>query len=180
MPMTTTHALLPIAVAVAVARRPVPWKLVVVASIAAAAPDVDSIFKKLVSIQSHSLWDHRGATHSLFTALSAGLLAAAMHRLLQVRALTAGVVVAAAMASHGLLDMMARGGLGVAYLWPVSSARLIADWQWIHTAPVHRAQLVADVMVRLRLELWQLIVPMFAIALFVRAARAALLDRARA
>lgn len=170
MPMTTTHALLPIAVAVAVARRPVPWRLVLVAAAAAAAPDVDGLFKKL-GVPAHSIIAHRGVTHSLFAALIAGLLAAALHKHLRVRAATAGLLVGAAMASHGMLDMMTDGGQGVAYFWPLSSTRWFADWRWIHSTAVHRRTLFSDVQVRLRLELWQLIIPMFAAALAVRLVR---------
>ncbi|HEX8839302.1 MAG TPA: metal-dependent hydrolase [Sphingomicrobium sp.] len=180
MPMTTTHALLPIAVAVAAARRPLPWRLVIAAAIAAAAPDVDGLFKRLLAVPPHSIYGHRGVTHSLFAALVAGLVAAALHQILRVRALTAGLVVGAAMASHGILDMMTDGGQGVAYFWPFSSTRWFADWRWIHSTPVHRAQLFRDVQVRLGLELWQLIIPMFAVSLVIRSTRAILPRFARA
>jgi inner membrane protein len=171
MPMTTTHALLVAAVAVAVVRRPIPWWLVLVAAVAAAAPDIDGLFKRLLSVPPNSIYAHRGATHSVFAALAAGLLAAGFHNRLRVSAFTAGVVVAAAMASHGLLDMMTDGGEGVAYLWPVSSVRLFADWRPIHSTPVHMANLLGDVLVRLQLELKQMIVPTLALALAVRVAR---------
>ena len=172
MPMTTTHALLPIAVAVAVARRPVPWRLVLVAAVAAAAPDIDGLFKRLLSVPPDSIYSHRGATHSLFAAIIAGLLAAALHRWLRVPALTAGVVIGAAMASHGLLDMMTDGGQGVAYFWPFSPVRYFADWRPIHSTPVHRAHLFHDVSVRLQLELRQLLIPMLIGVIAVRGARA--------
>ena len=172
MPMTTTHALLPIAVAVAVARRPLPWRLVLAAAVAAAAPDIDGLFKRLLAVPPDSIYSHRGATHSLFAALIAGLLAAALHKSLRVPALTAGLAIGAAMASHGLLDMMADGGQAVAYWWPFSSLRLFADWRPIHSTPVHRAHLFHDVLVRLQLELTQLLIPMLATVIAVRGARA--------
>jgi len=180
MPMTTTHALLPIAVAIAIAKRPVPWRLVIVAGVAAAVPDVDGLFKRVVAIPPHSIVGHRGVTHSLFAAAVAGSLAAACHHWLRVRALTAGLAVGLAMASHGIFDMMTDGGQGVAYLWPFSATRWFADWRWIHSAPVHRAELLRDVQVRLRLELFQLIIPMFALALAVRGARSVSSNRPRA
>lgn len=174
MPMTTTHALLPIAVAVAVAKRPVPWTLVILAAVAAAAPDVDGLFKHLFPVPPNSIYAHRGAAHSLFVALAAGALAAVFHKRLGVRRLTAGVLIASAMASHGLLDMMTDGGQGVAYLWPVSSVRLFADWRPIHSSPVNLAHLVSETLVRLMSDLRQLIIPMFVVALAIRASRAAL------
>lgn len=177
MPMTTTHALLPVAVAVAVARRPVPWTLVIVAAIAAAAPDVDGLFKHIWHVPRSSVYSHRGAAHSLFVALAAGLLAATFHKRLAVGPITAAVIVSAAMASHGLLDMMTNEGQPVAYLWPVSSVRLFADWRPIPSSPVHMTHLVREGLARLRSDLVYLIIPMFAVALTLRAARTAHLNR---
>lgn len=171
MPMTTTHALLPIAVALAVAPRPVPWRLVAAAALAAAAPDVDGLFKHVFTLPPNSIYGHRGAAHSLFVALAVGLFAALFHHWLRVRPLTAGVAVAAAMASHGLLDMMTDSGHGVAYLWPVNSTRLFADWRWIHSSPVHMRDLVGGVWFRLMSELKQLILPTFALAVAIRMGR---------
>jgi inner membrane protein len=184
--MTTTHLLVPLAATVALAKRPIPWKLVILGAVAAAAPDIDGLFKHFLHVPEGSIYAHRGALHSLFAALVAGLIAALFHRRLRVRPLTAGVVVAAAMASHGILDMMTDAGEGVAYLWPLSSARLFADWRPIHSGPVHLphaaihslaqlgselGQLSIEILARFRSELWQLIVPMFASAIVIRFAR---------
>lgn len=178
MPMTTTHALLPVAAALAFVRRPVPWTLVIVAAVAAAAPDVDGLFRHIWYVPKSSIYSHRGAAHSLFVALAAGFAAALFHKRLGVRPLTAGVVITAAMASHGLLDMLTDAGRPVAYLWPVSSVRLFADWRPIHSSPVHMAHLVSEGFVRLLSDLWQLIIPMFAAAIAIRAARSALFAKA--
>lgn len=171
MPMTTTHALIPLAATLAFAKPPISWKLVIVAAFAAAAPDLDWFFKHLIHVPTGSIYAHRGATHSLFVALAAGFLAALAHRQLEVRPLTAGVVVAAAMASHGLLDMMTDSAQPVAYLWPLSSVRLFADWRPIHSGEVHMAHLFTQTFARFRSELWQLIIPMFALAAVVRGFR---------
>lgn len=167
MPMTTTHALVPLAAALAFPKPAVRWRLVLVAMFAAALPDVDGIFKYFAHVPPSSIYSHRGAAHSLFAALAAGLIAACFHRWLKVRPATAGLAVGAAMASHGILDMMTDSGRPVAYLWPLSSVRLFADWHPIHSEAVHRAHFFTQVFVRLQSELWQLIVPMFAIALLV-------------
>ena len=171
MPMTTTHALVPLAATLAFAKPPIPWKLVMVAALVAAAPDLDWLFKHLMHLPPGSIYGHRGAAHSMFVALGAGLLAALAHRQLGVRPLTAGVVVAAAMASHGLLDMMTASGQAVAYLWPVSSVRLFADWRPFHSGEVHMAHLVTQTLARFHDELWQLIIPMFGLVALVRGAR---------
>lgn len=171
MPMTTTHALVPLAGALAFANRPMPWRLVIVAAVAAAAPDVDGLAHHFLHVPVNSVYAHRGAAHSLFAALAAGLLAAAFHKWFRVRAATAGLVVGAAMASHGLLDMMTDSGLPVAYLWPLNSFRLVADWRPIHSTPVHMRHLFGEGFTRLGYELLHLIIPMFAVAILIRAAR---------
>jgi inner membrane protein len=166
--MTTTHALLPVAVAVAFAKKPVPWKLILVAAFASAAPDVDGLFKHFLGVMPGSIYAHRGATHSLFAALAGGLGGAVCHKWLGVRPLVAGVLIALAMASHGLLDMMTGSGDPVAYLWPLSSVRVFADWRPIASGAVSVHHLLRDGLDRFSSELRQLIIPMFAIALAIR------------
>jgi len=177
MPLTTTHALVPCAVGLAFSQRPTRWRLIVAAAVASALPDADWFAQHLWNLPGASIYSHRGAAHSLFAALAAGLLAAALHKRLRVSSLTAAVAVAAAMASHGVLDMMTDSGRPVAYLWPLSSVRLWADWRPIHSSPVHLQSLVAGILTRLQSEAWQLIIPIFALALAIRAARIALTHR---
>lgn len=171
MPMTPTHALVPIAAALAFSPRPVPWRLVIAAALAAALPDADWIAHHFLRVPYSSIYSHRGAAHSLFAALAVGCLAAWLHKWLKVGALTAGVVIAAAMASHGILDMMTSSGRGVAYLWPLSSARLFADWRPLQSGAVHTAHLIPQALGRLDSELRQIILPMFIIAGAIRLGR---------
>jgi len=135
------------------------------------APDIDSLPHPLLGVASTSIYSHRGMGHSLFMALAVGALAASFHRSLKVRYLTAAVVIAGAAASHGLLDMMTDGGRPVAYLWPLSSARLFADWRPIHAIPLHRNHFLALSMIRLASELRQLIAPMILAAVAIRITR---------
>ena len=168
MPLTPTHALVPIAAAIAFAPRPVAWRLVAAAAIAAMLPDLDFLGPDVFGISAKAMLGHRGASHSLFVALLAGAIAAGFHRRLGVRALTAGVVVAASMASHGLLDMLTDRGQPVAYLWPLSSARLFADWRPIHGGSVQMAHLVPQLASRFLSELTQFIGWMFLAAFIIR------------
>jgi len=171
MPLSTTHALVPLAAAVAFARKPVPWALLVVAAAAAAAPDLDTIAHRILRLPLTSVYAHRGFTHSLFFAIAVGCLASIFHRRLGARPLTVAVVVGASMASHGILDMMAKPGLPVAYLWPLTSDRLSADWRPIHAPEVQWAHLATELLPRLWSELWQLILPMVVAAVTIRAMR---------
>jgi len=38
--------------------------------------------------------------------------------------------------SHGLLDTLTDGGLGIALLWPLSNHRYFAPWRPIPVAPI--------------------------------------------
>lgn len=171
MPMTLTHAMVPLVGTLAFGTRPFNWRLIGGAIVAAVIPDVDSLGHHFLGIQPNSIYGHRGAAHSLFVAIVAGLVAAAFHNWFRARALTAGVGIAAAMASHCVLDMMTDSGLPVACVWPLSSARLFADWRPIHSVPIHRGALVAGAISRLQSEWWQLVIPLIALALAFRLAR---------
>jgi inner membrane protein len=171
MPLSLTHALVPIAGAIAFSPRPVPWRLILVAAGAAIAPDIDSLAHRLLGVADSSIYSHRGMAHSLFLALAVGALIAVFHRSLRVRYLTAAIVIAAAGASHGLLDMMTDSGRPVAYLWPLSSTRLFADWRPIHSIGLQRNHFVALSIIRLASELRQVIAPMILAAVAIRITR---------
>jgi inner membrane protein len=84
-------------------------------------------------------WGHRGFTHSL---VFAGLLAAAATALLiwsgslglQQYKLFAYLLMATA--SHGVLDAMTDGGLGVAFFAPLNDRRYFLPWRPIHVSPI--------------------------------------------
>jgi inner membrane protein len=172
MPLSTTHALVPVAAAIAVSRPLAHWRLVAFAAVAAMAPDLDALANPMFGLQADSIYSHRGFTHSLFVAMGAGILAAIIHRRLRVRPLTAAAVVGGAMASHGLLDMMSDTGLPVAILWPLSATRLYADWRPIHGGELELSHWATQLPPRLEAELWQLVLPMLAAAVVIRGFRA--------
>jgi inner membrane protein len=177
MPLTTTHALVPLAGAVAFASSPVQWRPVFWAAVAAAAPDLDGLTNPVWAdrwgLSTYSVYAHRGAAHSLFVALAFGLVAAIFHKRLGVRPLTAAVVVGGTMATHGLLDMLTDSGRPVAYLWPLSSARVFADWRPLHSSPVAWHHFGSQLFARQRAEFQQIIIPMLGLALATRLGRMA-------
>jgi hypothetical protein len=67
--------------------------------------------------------------------------------------------------------MMTDSVQPVAYLWPLSSVRLFADWRPFHSSEVHMAHLFAQTWARFCSELWRLIIPMFALAAVIRGFR---------
>ena len=168
MPLTLTHAFVPVAAMVAIARGSLPRRLIAAAVGAAMAPDLDGLMHPLFGVARDSIYSHRGFSHSLFIALVAGALAAAGHRHLKVRPLTAAVVVAASMASHGLLDMMTDSGRPVAYLWPLTSLRMFADWRPFPGSGDQLSSLLHEVASRTGPEIVRVILPLFLAAIVVR------------
>jgi inner membrane protein len=101
-------------------------------------PDADVIGFQL-GIAYADPWGHRGASHSLVFALGAGLIAWGIMRLRGVPALRTALLVIAVVASHGILDTLTDGGLGVALLWPFNDTRFFAPWTPLPVAPIGRA-----------------------------------------
>jgi len=84
-------------------------------------PDLDVVAFKL-GIPYAAEFGHRGASHSVVAALTIGLCAAPIiARWLRVPLLPTAVAAALAVLSHGPLDMLTDGGLGVAALWPLTA-----------------------------------------------------------
>ena len=78
------------------------------------------------------------------------------------------------MLSHGLLDALTSGGLGVALLWPISDARFFAPWRPIPVARIGAAFLSSR---GLRVALTEL--ALFAPAIAVIVLAPALLHQSR-
>ena len=105
------------------------------------APDLDVIAFRL-GIPYSAPFGHRGAAHSLVVAIALASVAAVATRLTpdqmargQTR-LRLWVLCVAVAATHGLLDTLTDGGLGIALLWPLSNQRYFAPWTPIPVAPI--------------------------------------------
>lgn len=100
-------------------------------------PDFDVIGFRF-GIHYSDFWGHRGFTHSLvFAAILAGLITTALRR---VRSEVSLVFLFAYLfvttASHGLLDAMTNGGLGVAFFSPFDTRRYFLAWRPIRVSPI--------------------------------------------
>jgi inner membrane protein len=133
MPTIITHAIVPLAAAVALGPQRVPVRLAVAGAVLSMVPDTDVLGFKL-GIAYADNWGHRGATHSLaFAALLASLMALVWP---EFRSRRAWCFLFLAAASHGLLDMLTNGGLGVGLLWPFESARHFFAVTPIRVSPI--------------------------------------------
>ncbi len=99
-------------------------------AVLALLPDLDVIAFAL-RVPYSAPWGHRGAAHSVLLAAAAGGLAGILARSWRTAAIAIPTVV-----SHGLLDTLTDGGLGIALFWPFSDARWFAPFRPIPVAPI--------------------------------------------
>src|SRR2546426_4180030 len=115
-----------------------PPRFWVAAALAAVVPDVDVIAFGL-DIPYDSMYGHRGLSHSLvFAALLAALVVVVMFRKITDprNRLALWVVFFLATASHGILDAMTTGGVGIAFFAPFSAERYFFPWRPIVVSPI--------------------------------------------
>ena len=171
MPTALTHTAVPLAVGVGLGEA-VPARLLGAGIVASMLPDLDVAAFRLGIPYSADL-GHRGFTHSLAFALGVALAGGVGHRLLRARFAPAACFLFLAVASHPLLDALTNGGLGVAWLWPLSSERFFAPFRPIRVAPISlRALLSTRGLAVIASELEYVWVPCAAIGALVASVRA--------
>lgn len=134
-----THALVGSALAVAAPTGTPRARLALALAALAVVPDIDVLGFHLDVPYEHWL-GHRGLLHSLAFAACAGVLTAALAFREPPRGsrrwwAVAGLL-ALATASHGLLDALTDGGLGVGFWLPFHDARSFLPWRPIPASPL--------------------------------------------
>lgn len=138
MPSSFSHAVAAIAIGKAYTARPMPARFWLLSALCAIAPDFDVMCTRL-GIAYTDMFGHRGITHSLLFAL----LLSALITLVAFSRPPEGsskwslfFFFFLATASHGLLDAMVEGTLGVAFFAPFSGERHFLLWRPIVSSPV--------------------------------------------
>jgi inner membrane protein len=171
MPTLLAHPAVPLAIGLGLGRAAVPRPLLAAGVAAAVLPDLDVLAFRLGVPYADQL-GHRGMSHSLALALLVAILGALALRRWRVPVGTSLWFLFLAGASHGLLDMLTTGGLGVALLWPWSSERFFAPVQVIRVSPLSPRQfLTAWGLAVLGSELVWVWLPAAAAAVAIRLAR---------
>jgi inner membrane protein len=115
------------------------WPYWVAAACCAALPDADALGYRL-GVPYDSLWGHRGLTHSLLAAVVVALVGTAAARLWgadrRPPAARVALLLFLATASHGVLDAMTSGGLGVAFFSPWELKRYFFGFRPIRVSPI--------------------------------------------
>jgi inner membrane protein len=137
MPSALGHAFFASALGAGIRAR---GAVIAAAALCAVAPDLDVVSFRF-GIPYEALLGHRGFSHSLVFALLLGTSATLLLRIAFRRdarlplVLTLALLVLAT-ASHGVLDAMTDGGLGVAFFSPFDSTRYFLPWRPIAVSPL--------------------------------------------
>ena len=139
MASVLSHAVVAYGVNELYAEHPYRRRCVLLSAVVAVLPDGDAI-GYFMGIPYDSAWGHRGASHSIAFALLVALvvsLALFPRYLQQTRSLVrVFCVVALAGATHGVLDAMTDGGLGIALFWPIDNHRYFLSWRPLVVSPI--------------------------------------------
>jgi inner membrane protein len=135
MPTIITHAAIPLAIGLGLGSRAISPRLLLAGVVASMLPDAD-VLGFHFGVPYGDALGHRGLSHSLAAAALVGLLAALAAPWLASTRRVAFTFIACCTASHGLLDMLTNGGLGVALFWPASTARHFFPWHGIAVSPI--------------------------------------------
>ena len=133
-----THAFTAFAIGKVATDEKLPVSVWAAGMFCAVVPDADAI-GYFMHVDYGSAWGHRGMTHSiLFAMFLAGLLAWLLTRdtRLKQRFVWLCAYLSICGISHGVLDAMTTGGLGVAFLAPFDSARYFFPWRPILVSPI--------------------------------------------
>ncbi|MFO0773859.1 MAG: metal-dependent hydrolase [Nitrospiraceae bacterium] len=113
------------------------WRLLALGAVCAILPDIDSLGYWAGIPYDHVL-GHRGLTHSIVFAalLSAAIVVLWYRRVSTGERARIGLFLFLATLSHGLLDALTNGGLGVAFFAPFSNGRYFFPIRPIEVSPL--------------------------------------------
>ena len=146
MASAPTHIVATAAIAAFFHRPRVPWHLWLAGAVLAVAPDLD-VFAPRVGVAYRDLVAHRGFSHSLLmAAVISGLFVTLFYRsgAGALRAKQVWLFLFLAMASHGLLDALTKGGLGVAFFAPFSEKRYFFPTRPLAVSPLSISQFLTS------------------------------------
>ena len=138
MASAISHAVAALSIGTCFYRQQTPKRVWVAGVVCSVIPDLDVIGFRF-GIHYGDLWGHRGFTHSLvFAAMLASVVAFALFRrgVSRIGRLSLFAYLFLATASHGVLDAMTNGGLGVAFLSPFDNSRYFLPWRPVRVSPI--------------------------------------------
>lgn len=168
MPTVISHAAVPLAIGLGLGASRIPPRLLLAGVVASILPDLDVLAFRLNIDYSHEL-GHRGASHSLVFAATVAFMAALLAPMLKASWRVAFLFMFVAAVSHGLLDMLTNGGLGVALWWPWSDTRHFLPWRLVEASPLSLKRIMGPAgLAVLQTELLWIWCPAVVVALVLR------------
>ena len=149
-------------------RQLLPWRLIFIGMLCAMLPDLD-VAAFHFQIPYASPFGHRGWTHSIMFALfMAGLVGILEKYRTQANPLRIAILfVFIATLSHGVLDALTNGGLGIAFFWPFTQERYFFPVQMIQVSPIGLKNFLSERGLRVLISEFQFIwLPCFFILIF--------------
>ncbi len=132
------HAITAIAIGKSFSKSMISWKFWLLGIGCAMLPDADVIGFSF-DIKYSSFWGHRGFSHSLLFALLLGVVITLIFyskHLKSKKGIALVLFFTLCTASHGILDAMTTGGLGVAFFSPFEDTRYFFSWRPIQVSPI--------------------------------------------
>ncbi len=132
-----SHAFVALALGKALRLPVLTWPLLLMGMVCSIIPDADVIGFSF-GIRYSDLWGHRGMTHSLFFAglLSAVLVGLCYRKKSSTEKVGIGVYLFLCTMSHGVLDALTDGGLGVAFFSPFDPTRYFFPFRPVAVSPI--------------------------------------------
>lgn len=133
-----SHAVAALGIGSVFYRQGMSKRVLIAGALCSVVPDLDVIGFGF-GIRYGDFWGHRGFTHSLlFAAVLATVVAVVAFRnsATNIAPFALWAYLFLATASHGLLDAMTDGGLGVAFLSPFENSRYFLPWRPIPVSPI--------------------------------------------
>lgn len=115
-------------------------KIALLGMFCAIFPDID-VLSFYFGIPYNSFWGHRGFIHSISFALIFSLLITSLffkaEKIFSKHWFILVLFFFIATVSHGILDAMTNGGLGVAFFSPINDTRYFFPWHPVQVSPVN-------------------------------------------
>jgi inner membrane protein len=142
--MAFTHPIVAVAIASPIYRREISPMIWLWGAFLCALPDIDFVGYRM-GVPYSNIFGHRGFTHSLAFAAIMACMSWSFFRGQWKRAgISLWLFFFLCTASHGLLDMMTNGGLGVAYFSPLDNSRYFLPWRPIPVAPLSPRRIFSE------------------------------------
>ena len=132
-----SHAFVAVTLGKIASHQAMTWPVVLTGAVCSIVPDLD-VIGFAFGIHYGALWGHRGMTHSLvFAGLLSAALAAGVYRdRTRAAQLWLFVYLFFCTASHGVLDAMTDGGLGIAFFSPFDPTRYFFPFRPVAVSPI--------------------------------------------